>query len=1368
MPPNSSIAAAVLQLLRKYPDAELQAMDLLTQSGGQLLPVDVDTALAVLFDQDLVVRQVDDDGSVWWAVSALGLRRQPRPEKQAPEPTTVAAMSPTVATAPLAAVDRPAPATVLQEVHGEPPTEAAPKASRSVSKPPDIGIEVHKLAAAPSTRHARTTPVARSGHVAQDALSVLSAPNPPAVVDLIELIHRVNPTNRDVEPATRIVRYQLKHRLQSLLIRHYAEEIAVKAQAAGAEVVGLGHQRTGRDACHAIVADLDDDARSWVQWTLDTRTIEARAPQAVQPTVKQLAVDQDSVEDWLGRAAELLAEYDYDGAQDAFRQAFTRSGGSPGTAVPLLEFLVDALADHAGALDCLPGIDGRARQQPQVRALLALAAAHTGDAAQATKLVPDVRALRVAETWTLIAQLELRSGHLDAARLAARRARESAVPTPGLVDIEAQIAQVLAAGRRPHEERLQALIEAGDEAGAMDCARQMVADRLDSPLARRMLRQAEERAAAAQRAASEARAQAAEREREARALAQVAEVCALLDAGERLQAWQVCLDMDPPRRARVEQQRPAPAWAWLRLLEAAEVPRATSLKAVAAAADLGEATPEMLATLCMAHPALRHVPEFRRAETHLETARETALRESVIAALAQVEQLILTNDLVGAQHLLDSLQRVPSALSAAHKDVQHKLSAMTWQTEQHAKLDEACANERWDEAQEHALALLQRGGTAAQVAHWQASLTLAQDGIAAAHPAWRDETPHVPRIPIPPHSQVMGAPALVHDGLALSAVVRGGWLFLELTHVETAHTVSRSVVKLTHHVPASGSWNGRVLNFATADGDLLEVDVRQARVLRRRRLQVGPGEFVQRFFAVDEQTFWHARLHVDRAERTRQLLTREELRPIWTSAAAGLWEAPVAGLQPPGWFDVHGDTRGAVLTPRGRTLPVEFRPAPWRTMAVAVSPEDPRRIVSLGSAPQPNEVWTAPSLARVFLVAHKGPGMDVWQRIQLPPGKPMTVATSRSAECSYVVQLDASEKVTKLSCYAFGALGPTLLYEAQTANASTLLTDAQAEHLYLWRDVAGRVEIHRLGREPPPECASGPGQTRRLQPGLRWLDPCPDKTLAGIDDEQLFRGQHLGPDRALAALQQQTTGAARVSVLVRLSRAGDDAGVQAAHDAMPQADRMLPCYRLWCAQDVLKWGELEAAMYSLTLTDPEAWSPVEIAHRHHLKAAIALRQGDWLACHEALEAVGLKPAAASCGCETAEIAAMADAQQRSKDGHTDTWLASELAAIARADVALAAAQPKAALQALAGVPYLHHPQAQTLARVVEAALAPAEEGADPFWTGLVCATLLDSLMERHSFGSDALVVPGAHWPRARLQALAARGRAWLEQNLLSS
>jgi hypothetical protein len=150
----------------------------------------------------------------------------------------------------------------------------------------------------------------------QDAHDVLAGRVAPEPGELLDLIHAINPTGRSLSVADERRRYQLKARLQSVLVRRFADDLAVAAEADG--VVAIQHRYLGQDACHARIDDLDVDVRAHVRRVLDVGDV--AEPEVGIPPITFGASDSGDVGP-LARGRAALAEYDYEAARAYFEQA---------------------------------------------------------------------------------------------------------------------------------------------------------------------------------------------------------------------------------------------------------------------------------------------------------------------------------------------------------------------------------------------------------------------------------------------------------------------------------------------------------------------------------------------------------------------------------------------------------------------------------------------------------------------------------------------------------------------------------------------------------------------------------------------------------------------------------------------------------------------------------------------------------------------------------------------------------------------------------------------------------------------------------------------------------------------------------------
>ena len=76
---------------------------------------------------------------------------------------------------------------------------------------------------------------------------------------LFRLIHRVNPTGRDLPNDQEARLYRQKSALQSLLIQQHGDHLRV-SPSDDEGVVSLDHRLGQQNACHAVLAELEADA----------------------------------------------------------------------------------------------------------------------------------------------------------------------------------------------------------------------------------------------------------------------------------------------------------------------------------------------------------------------------------------------------------------------------------------------------------------------------------------------------------------------------------------------------------------------------------------------------------------------------------------------------------------------------------------------------------------------------------------------------------------------------------------------------------------------------------------------------------------------------------------------------------------------------------------------------------------------------------------------------------------------------------------------------------------------------------------------------------------------------------------------------
>ncbi|MFH0902972.1 MAG: hypothetical protein V2A73_20275 [Pseudomonadota bacterium] len=328
----------------------------------------------------------------------------------------------------------------------------------------------------------------------------------PDVSDLFDIIRRVNPTGLDLPEATVARRYRLKARLQSLLIRHHGKELRVVDDAENPGVVTLSHRYSRLDSSHAVIDELDEDARAEVRLRLDVgeddstddvpaRAAPGRRAAAALPSKTTTDAAADATDDWatlLGEGREAFAAYDYERSEELFRAAFELSPERVEPALALLELLVDHLGSDLAALELTDRFSDAVARDAQVRILVATAAARHGDVEHAADWVRGTSGPRVADVLLLLAEAALHAGDATAAERWLAEAREMAPADARTVHLAQEAAKVRARSRQPEEEALETIYQNQGAEAAESRARRILEQWPDSRVARRILREIEE------------------------------------------------------------------------------------------------------------------------------------------------------------------------------------------------------------------------------------------------------------------------------------------------------------------------------------------------------------------------------------------------------------------------------------------------------------------------------------------------------------------------------------------------------------------------------------------------------------------------------------------------------------------------------------------------------------------------------------------------------------------------------------------------------------------------------------------------------------------------------------------------------------
>jgi superfamily II DNA or RNA helicase len=231
----------------------------------------------------------------------------------------------------------------------------------------------------------------------------------------------------------------------------------------------------------------------------------ATSPTAGSPA-SEPAGTASAVDELVQQGTQAIEEYDYELARAVLTRAFDLSGGAEAPARPLLTLLVDHLAADREALGLAERLSPAAQASPELRLLLALAAARCGERARARALLARAEGATAAEIFVALAAGALAAGEVDEATRLCDDARSRDPAHPGARDLAREVARAREEARRP----LDAEVARALGEGAIDEARRLAEGVLarfpESEIARRAVRVAadQQRAREAERLVDEA------------------------------------------------------------------------------------------------------------------------------------------------------------------------------------------------------------------------------------------------------------------------------------------------------------------------------------------------------------------------------------------------------------------------------------------------------------------------------------------------------------------------------------------------------------------------------------------------------------------------------------------------------------------------------------------------------------------------------------------------------------------------------------------------------------------------------------------------------------------------------------------------
>jgi|GEM_PF-3369308 len=296
--------------------------------------------------------------------------------------------------------------------------------------------------------------------------AVLSGAVVPDLPTLLKVLHRVNPTGRQLPRAETERRYADKAGLQALVLKRFGSQF--RAEQTGEDEILLRHTSGTQDACHARVSALDEDSKIWVRRSLvEQDQVDAgEQPTPAGPAPSTSASRPKS--DPLSAAREALEFYDYDAAEQHLHEARCNPTIALAATRLLLVLRVDHLGQDGKAIALGGTLAGALRKDPVIRSLLALAAARLGRPAEARRWRQGAAQGREGLILAALAEHALKRDDLAEAAQILAALKAWPEQTARRRALEEQLEERRSEARAPAEAACSELLEAGrlDEAAA--------------------------------------------------------------------------------------------------------------------------------------------------------------------------------------------------------------------------------------------------------------------------------------------------------------------------------------------------------------------------------------------------------------------------------------------------------------------------------------------------------------------------------------------------------------------------------------------------------------------------------------------------------------------------------------------------------------------------------------------------------------------------------------------------------------------------------------------------------------------------------------------------------------------------------------
>jgi hypothetical protein len=310
--------------------------------------------------------------------------------------------------------------------------------------------------------------------------NLLNSPQVPSSLDIINLIKKVNPTRLTLSENDRERGYQLKNRLQNLLLEQYGDAFQLLPHPASPHIILIKHRLLPSiDACHADWDSLSSEAILRVETALPLYPARElpKGDQGKVPGKKgQSTVGALSPKKALKKAQYLLEKYDYTAAEEVL--AGLRAGCSDDLQIILrgAAILLRDIGAYGCCIDTLLNQPRQVLKDRDIRELLAVAYHHNGSLPEARAILDELYPAELGlESLCAYAEISFKDGNLSAALELVRIAQGKEGFFSGLASLQKEIEAAMSIQAEPLVQKARSALQAS----AMEQASQLAREALD-------------------------------------------------------------------------------------------------------------------------------------------------------------------------------------------------------------------------------------------------------------------------------------------------------------------------------------------------------------------------------------------------------------------------------------------------------------------------------------------------------------------------------------------------------------------------------------------------------------------------------------------------------------------------------------------------------------------------------------------------------------------------------------------------------------------------------------------------------------------------------------------------------------------------